>query len=313
MSLSQEEIIIIENSLKNKLYKDIPEQPKISIIVPCFNTEKYIAKCLFSLINQTEEQIEIICVNDGSDDDTQKIITLFAEYDSRIKIINQEHLLQGSARNNGIKNAKGEYLGFVDSDDWIDLSYYEELYAAAKRYDSDIALATNVRIGNGKTKKRINILKEEFITDMQEKIDVCRQWKDGCPTNKIYRADFLRKHNVLFPEGVYCEDKIFTMKSLFFANGIVTVPDICYFYFRNPNSTVNKKFKTRKYKQDKYKAKLDVLNFLKEQNAKIRDKDFWAVTKKISICGIPVYTKKESLHTVNHFLFSFIKIKEEQI
>ena len=106
---------------------------KVSVIVPVFNTEKYKEKCLNSLINQTLQDIEIICVNDGSTDKSADIIKKFANKDSRFKLINQENKKQGAARNTGMKIAKGEYIGFVDSDDWVDLEYYEKLYNAAKK------------------------------------------------------------------------------------------------------------------------------------------------------------------------------------
>lgn len=311
MTFKQNEINSIIKSLEGLQQFDNLDIPKISVIVPVFNTEKYLSKCLLSILKQTEKQIEIIIVNDGSTDDSEKIISIFAKYDKRIVVINQEHKLQGAARNNGIKHAKGEYISFIDSDDWIDLDYFEKLYTAAEKYNSDIALATNVRTGNGRTKKRLNIVKEEFLSDIQKKVDICRQWREGCPTNKIYRKDFLIKNNILFPEGVYCEDKIFTVKTVFYSNGIATVPDVYYYYFRNPKSTVNKKIKAKKYKNDKNSARLEVLKFLRENNAQIRDKDFWAITKQIDFLGFPIYTKKESLHTARHYIFSVIKIKEE--
>ena len=124
---------------------------KVSVIVPVFNTEKYLEKCLNSLINQTLQDIEIICINDGSTDKSADIIKKFANKDSRFKLINHEPNKQGAARNTGMKIAKGEYIGFVDSDDWVDLEYYEKLYNAAKRHNFDIALGTNVRV-----KKNIN-------------------------------------------------------------------------------------------------------------------------------------------------------------
>lgn len=313
MSLSKNEIINIKNSLKNiSNFHDIKE-PKVSVIVPVFNTEKFISKCLYSLINQTEKDIEIIVVNDGSADDSMLVASFFAERDSRITIINQEHKLQGAARNNGIKHARGEYIGFVDSDDWVDLDYFEKLYTFAKKYNSDLSLATHVRTGNGKTKKRLNITKEKFITDLQERMDICNQWKDGCPTNKIYKTELLKKNEIFYPEGVYCEDKLFTTKALFYANGIVTVPNIYYYYFRSPNSTVHNKVKDKARKKDKNNARLEVLRFLKENNVQLRDGDFCAITKHFNIFGFSIYKKKESLHSAKHYIFSIIKIKEEQL
>lgn len=113
--------------------------PKISIIVPVYNVEKYLSKCLNSLINQTLAELEILCVNDGSTDNSAKILADFAKMDSRIKVFFQENSGQSAARNLAIERATGEYLGFVDSDDWVDLDYFEKLYNTAKKYDCDIA------------------------------------------------------------------------------------------------------------------------------------------------------------------------------
>lgn len=275
------------------------KQVKVSVIIPAYNAEEYIEKCITSLINQTLKDIEIIVVNDGSTDGTEEIARKLALTDKRITVLSQENKLQGAARNAGTNISRGEYIGFVDADDWVDLDYYEKLYLAAKKYNSDIALANYTRIGNGKTKKRLNIEKEEFVTGLQEKIDICSQVKNPCPTNKIYRRETLVKNNIEWEEGVYCEDKIFTLKAIYYANGVVTVPKITYYYYRNPHSTVKTKDKKHlaKIAADKNKAKTDVLSFLKEKNADIRDGDFWAPKRKLFIGGLPILTIKESIKT----------------
>lgn len=285
---------------------------KVSIIIPIYNTEKYIEKCLNSIVNQTLRDIQIICVNDGSTDNSMIIVRKFANNDSRIKIIEQENKKQGAARNAGMKIATGEYIGFIDSDDWIDLDYYEKLYNTAKKYNSDIALGTNVRIGKGKTKKRLNIEVERFVTDLQDKFDICNLHKDACPTNKIYRSDFLKQNNVLWPEGCFCEDKIFSTQAVYYANGIVAVPDIHYFYFRRPNSTVKTNKSKQKYR-DRDNARKEVLKFLKAHNCNTRDKDFWAIKKDYKKFGICWYQIRESLHTEKHLLFGLIPIREVQV
>lgn len=302
-------------TIKKNCVKETFENPKVSIVVPAYNTEKYIFKCLLSLISQTLKEIEIIVVNDGSTDGTPFVIKKFSDADGRIKVINQSNLKQGAARNNGTKIAKGEYIGFVDSDDWVDLDYFEKLYNSAKKYDSDIALATNVRIGNGKTKKRLNIEKEEFVTTLQDKIDISHQAKNPCPTNKIYRREMLEKNSITWPEGVYCEDKLFTIQAIYYANGLVTVPEVNYYYYRNPNSTVNSKKQkhSEKLLEHKILARKAVLEFLREKNAQIRDKDFWAIKKEYKLFGFSIYKVLESLNSEKHILFSFIKVKERNI
>lgn len=278
---------------------------KVSIIVPFFNTEKYIEKCLNSLVNQTLSDIEIICVNDGSTDNSMITVRRFALKDSRIKIIEQQNLKQGAARNNGMKIAQGEYIGFVDSDDWVDLDYFERLYNAAKKYDSDIALATNIRVGKRKSKKRLNITEEKVVSGLQDKFDICQQWKNECPTNKIYRHSMLKANKIVWPENCYCEDKLYTVQAVYYANSVVTVPNVNYYYFRNPNSTVNSKAK-KHFKQlidHKNNARRSVLAFLKGKNAQIRDKDFWAVKNEFRIMGVTIFKIEESLQTTRFVLF----------
>lgn len=280
---------------------------KVSIIIPVFNTEKYLERCLVSLVNQTLKDIEIIIVNDGSTDNSLQIAQRFQDNDSRVKIINQQNLKQGAARNNGIKNATGEYIGFVDSDDWVDFGYYEKLYETAKNYEADIALATNVRVGGRKSKKRLNITGIEVFKDLQGKLDVNQQWKNECPTNKIYKRKMLLDNEIFFPEHVYCEDKIFTLKAVYYANKIVTVPNVNYYYFRNPKSTVNTKTTQhlKKLIEDKNNARREVLNFLKEKNAFVRDGDFWAPIVEKRIFGVVYFRKEESLNSIRTKFLGF--------
>ena len=285
----------------------------VSIIVPVYNTEEYLQKCLDSLINQTLKNIEIICVNDGSTDNSLKILQNNAIKDDRIKIINQENKKQGAARNAGMQVATGEYIGFVDSDDYVDLNYFERLYRNASSRESDIALATNVRIGKNKFKLRLNLQTVEKYTKLQDKLDVCHQWKNECPTNKIYRKSYLDANNIQWPEGIYCEDKLFTIKAVYFANSIVTVPDVYYYYFDNPKSTVNSldRKHRRKLNFDKNNARRDVICFLNKQNAEVRDKDFWYVDTKFSLYLfgiIPIFTLKKSTKTVKGLLFGIIPV-----
>ena len=110
----------------------------LSIIIPVYNSEKYLEECLNSVLNQTLKDIEIICVNDGSTDNSLKILENIAAQDLRVRIINQENKGQGNARNAGLEAANGDYVGFVDSDDFISPDFYEKLYL----YNDDIILST---------------------------------------------------------------------------------------------------------------------------------------------------------------------------
>ena len=114
--------------------------PKISVIVPVYNVEKYLRKCIESILNQTFREFELILVDDGSTDSSGKICDEYALKDSRIKVIHKENGGASSARNAGLDVAKGEYIGFVDSDDWIEMDMYGELYRLIKENNTDISV-----------------------------------------------------------------------------------------------------------------------------------------------------------------------------
>lgn len=118
---------------------------KISVIIPVYNVEEYLKECLDSVINQTLKEIEIICIDDCSTDSSYSILEEYAKKDSRIVLIkNKENMGVGYNRNIGIKEAKGEYIGFIDSDDYISEDYYENLYNTAKKYNSDVVNTLNI-------------------------------------------------------------------------------------------------------------------------------------------------------------------------
>ena len=277
------------------------DMPKVSIIVPVYNCERYLERCINSLINQTLNDIEIIIVDDGSTDSSLRIAEKYSQLDSRVKTFSREHLLQGAARNFGMSCACGEYIGFVDSDDWIDLDYYEKLYTAAKKYNSDVAIASNKRVGEKRTKTRLNIKSEKFVSDLKGKCVLSNLAKNPCPTNKIYRFAMLKDNNITWPEGMYCEDKLFTVKALYYANGIVTAPGVCYYYFRHSDSTV--KSNLVGHENDKNIARYQVIEFLKEQNAKELDKYFYAEKRNIKLFNIPIYTVKSRICSEIVYLF----------
>lgn len=293
-------------------HKESCKQPKVSVIVPVYNAQKYIERCLHYLLMQTLENIEIIVVNDGSTDNSMVAVKKLAEIDNRIKIFEQDNKLQGAARNKGMELATGEYIGFCDADDYIDYAYYEELYDAAKKNDADIALAENVRVSETKYKPRLNITKEEIFTDIISKFNACNQRKNECPTNKIYRKEYLKNNNILFPEGVYCEDKLFSVQSVYYANKIVTVPNVHYFYWENPKSTVNSR-KTKKHIADRKTAKQAVLSFVKEKNIPVENWYFNAEKKRIGCYHFPLFVVKESTESEKGYLFGFICLYERSL
>ncbi len=145
---------------------------KISVIIPIYNTEKHLRQCLDSIINQTLKEIEIICVNDESTDGSLDIVNEYAQKDERIKIINKKNNGAAAARNTGMDHAAGEYIGFVDSDDWIALDMYEKLYENAKSYNSDIVMCP-LKVYNDSTNEFEQPDHTCTLEHFSEKFDKC--------------------------------------------------------------------------------------------------------------------------------------------
>lgn len=225
---------------------------KVSILIPVYNVEKYLAKCLDSLVNQSLKEIEIIAVLDECTDNSAKILKQFADKDSRIRIINQKRTntygLAG-ARNIGIDHASGKYIMFVDTDDWLEKSAAEELYCLSENHKTDmisfdyvsefekeraddhqkgnISPAHKQRKGNYcGIHSGIELLKE--LQDNNELIYA--SWSD------IYRTSFLKENNLYFYEGITCEDVFFRFLCLIKAQRVMCVNKVYYHYLHRSTS-----------------------------------------------------------------------------
>ena len=149
-------------------------EPKVSIIIPVYNVEPFLARCLDSVVGQTLRGIEIICVDDGSPDRSIDILNRYAAQDDRIRVISQENRGLGGARNRGFDAATGEFILFVDSDDWIDPAYCERLYEAAREAEADIACASMLKIRPSYSKWTIHYTELQVAAEAQDKFSICR-------------------------------------------------------------------------------------------------------------------------------------------
>lgn len=286
---------------------EISNQVLVSIIVPAYNVEKFISKCLESLTNQSLKDIEIIIVDDGSTDRTPEIIKEFAAKDKRIKMITQTNQKQGAARNRGLEIAAGEYISFVDSDDWVDKDYIEKLYTAITKYNADMAAASIARKKKNKLKYYCRYEEEKLYTgDIKEFMQVVKMPSQWYVPAKIYRRSLL--DDIRFPEKVYYEDVSFMIRVICKISSLVTVPDITYFYVVNTNSTIRGK-QTAKKLQDAAAAHIDAIEYaahygvdlsgfhiLKEKKGLLTIKHY--MDKKVYyFCGIKIYTKQEKWNT----------------
>ena len=276
----------------------------VSIIVPVYNVEKFLEKCLDSLINQTLKDIEIICVNDGSTDNSLNILKSFSEKDSRIIIINKQNEGPSVARNTGMKIAKGEYIGFVDSDDWVDLDFYEKLYNSAINNGADISTASIIRWRKYNTKYKIKYSEEKTYTTLQDKMDCCNIPKICYVWNKLYKSTILKDEK--FKSGVYFEDVIWLPYVIKKSNIIVTTPNTNYYYRVNKSSIVKKT--SKKKQQDNYLAKKQMIKFFKENNLKLGKRECTIVKYSKEIFKIPLFKIKERDNKIFYLLFDFIPI-----
>ena len=215
--------------------------PKISIIVAVYNIEKFLPKCLDSLCLQSLNDIEIICVNDGSTDKSLDILNEYAKKDSRIKIINQKNNGVAAARNAGLSVAQGEYLQFVDGDDWINLNLCEKVYNVAQKNDSDIVMFNVAFYDN----KKNCVISGKFFNSSSWTGHVDENTAhvySDCVTifygnlsaaNKLYRKSFIDSIGVKFPENVRFEDHLFHLESVFSSSRINILDEQLYYYRQN--------------------------------------------------------------------------------
>lgn len=206
--------------------------PKVSLIIPVYNVEDYIEKCLDSVINQTIDDMEIIIVNDGSTDSSKQKISKYLEKEkNRIKYLEKENGGLSSARNFGISYASGEYIAFLDSDDYIEFTAYEEMYNIAKKENADMVECDFIWEYPNKKKEDIG---RNYTTgqDMIEKARVVA-W------NKLIKRDIIERENIIFPEGLRYEDIEFFYKLVPFLRKVAFVRKPFVHYVQRDSSIAN--------------------------------------------------------------------------
>lgn len=212
---------------------------KVSVVLPIYNVATYLPKCLDSLLNQTLTEIELVCVNDCSPDNSLEILQKYAAKDSRVKIIDQQNTGPGIARNNGIKAASGEYVAFVDPDDWAEPEMFAKMYAAASANNADI-VECGLKTHNeksGKTKEKLG-----FAAVVGNKAFSAAEYPeyvfDGITSgwNKLCRRAFLLENNIFYSDGRAAEDHYFTVAARLKAQTAVCLPEALYNYLVRTSS-----------------------------------------------------------------------------
>ena len=218
--------------------------PKVSVIVPIYNAEKYLGQCLDSILMQTLENIEVLCIDDGSSDGSLSILQTYAMFDGRLKIITQENAGAGVARNNGLKSAHGEYITFVDADDFIEAETLEKMVAKAEEDQSDIVIA-GIHQFNDALKERscsIMITEEHLKQSPAKPEDFGKDLFSIAPYpiyTKLIRQDLIKRKNLMFDESVrFAEGYLFDVCALTGAKKISLLKDcLTYYRINHPTST----------------------------------------------------------------------------
>lgn len=244
------------------------EAPKISIIVPAFNAESTIARCIDSILKQTLTEFELIIIDDGSADRTSEICAAYG--DDRIHYYRKENGGPSSARNMGLSLARGEYIGFVDADDGIVPEMYEKMYAAGRKYNADLCVCDYKFISNGKATNYTDFLRGGYFTKTQIRDEAMAVFLGNLNTEgdignvdwgvmrRIYRRAFIQENNIHFDETLCnAEDCLFCFMATKQANSLVYLKnEHLYINYRNPWSL------TRRYLPDFWTQRCQVMDTL---------------------------------------------------
>ncbi|WP_164667400.1 glycosyltransferase family 2 protein [Virgibacillus doumboii] len=226
-------------------------EPTVSIIVPVYNGEQFIEECVESILSQTLSNFELIIVNDGSVDNTRTICNKLSKQDERIQVIHKSNGGPGSARNTGIKNSRGEYIGFVDCDDTLEKDMYKKMYCAIRNNNADICLCGYKELSNKGVYEAIHPLNGKLnINDkikIQEEMEISLVHNNilgyASLCNKLYNREFIMENNLLINENVrIAEDQCFNLRAFSCASHVCAINEALYLYRRiNDKSIMSNK------------------------------------------------------------------------
>lgn len=244
-----------------------PKNPMFSVIVPIYNVQRFLPLCIKSLTNQTFEDFEIICVNDGSTDGSRALLEQYAQADARITLINQENRGLGGARNTGVRAAKGDYLVFVDSDDWLALDALQKMSESVKQNEADMYMfELSEFVDQTMQLKPYDYLKRFAGFEICNIKDIAdRMFIAPSVCNKFYRRDFWLNNKLFFEEKVYFEDIPVHTKSMILAQKIAFCRHNLYYYRIRANSIMNSGYSDKKI-DDLVHAFVSKINWLKQEN-----------------------------------------------
>ena len=286
---------------------------KISVIVPVYNVEKYIEKCIRSIMEQSLKEIEIIIINDGSPDRSLEIVNRLMKEDQRIKVITKKNGGLSSARNTGIKIATGKYIQHIDGDDWVEKDFLKSMYDFAEKENVDIVVSDyyedysngKIKIKKGKKRsKKVIFNSKEYLRDFFYYDDAPAMW------NKLFKTSLYKENNIFHPENNSIgEDLSTTQRLIYFSKKVGYLKEAFYHYRQNSESITNTINGIRKIQIFKC---FDLLKeFFKEQNINYEDLLYRSSIYHLKnfISFEPVFENKYYMEGYKRFLFL---IKDER-
>lgn len=230
----------------------------ISIIIPVYNTSKYLRKTFDSILSQTYKEWELIAVDDGSTDESGSICDEYAKKEDRIKVVHKTNGGVSSARNKGIEQANGRYISFVDADDYLEQDFLETMLHGIEQYAADLVCC---RVAFD-SKQGIRYQKASKISIFNQKESIVAMLLPnsfhGWPWNKMYKSSIIKENKLRFDENLkYCEDEVFVLQYIMYINKCTYIPDALYHYVQNEHSVNNSIYTTRKFNYaclDRHKA-----------------------------------------------------------
>jgi len=250
----------------------------ISVIIPVYNVKKYLNRCIESVLKQTYDNLQIVLIDDGSSDGSEKICDEWKEKDNRIAVIHQKNRGLSGARNTGISVAKGRYITFVDSDDWIDKRMIEVLYNNLTKYNADMSIC-EFKKSYGENDKLLNNSGEVIVYNQKEALEAIYKYRktETHVPHKLYKTEIFS--DVKFYEGIKYEDLEIFIKLLLQSKKVVYMPDQYYYYFSREDSIVNSKFD---------KSQLDIM-FAAERNIKDIENTYPELLRYVEYAWIDKY------------------------
>ena len=277
----------------------------VSLILPIYNVESYLGRCLDSIVNQTYGNLQIICIIDGSRDNSVEICRKYAQKDSRIEIFEQANSGCAVARNNALKKVRGDYVCFIDPDDYIDARFVESLLTESISADSDIAIATMLRVKKNSIKSRTRHFGVKKFGEKKSIFQAANCPPEYAVINKMYKTSLLAENNIEFETGcLWCDDVRFCVETLLCARSVVTVERAVYYYVKRTNSISHSQTSEEKQSQ-RYKIQRNAISACIANGVEIPNGELWITKIVKSFFGIPILRCRVNVKTAREYWFVF--------